>query len=215
MQALTENSTLHLIDDDAHAIEQISGYMTRRRMRGRRFAPLVTYLDWLDYDALDVDTVIVADVDLPTLNGLDLLDILRADGIVAATVLMGGAISVSQSVEAMHAGAGYLLKKPFTDRELEAALRKAVSKAATCPDAGLVRHRYQKLSPRQRQLLKLVFDGCTNRQIADRLSISPKTVELHRSAMMQKMGADTLVDLIRRVSSCHDLLEPELEHGSP
>ena len=95
------------------------------------------------------------------------------------------------------------------------ALRKAISKAATRPDAGLVRHRYQKLSPRQRQLLKLVFDGCTNRQIADRLSISPKTVEMHRSAMMQKMGADTLVDLIRRVSSCRDLLELELEHGSP
>ncbi len=211
MQALTQNPTLHLIDDDAHAIQQISGYMTRRGMHGRRFASLVTYLDWLDYDALDADTVIVADVDLPNLNGLDLLDILRADGIVTATVLMGGAISVAQAVEAMHAGAGYLLKKPFTDCELETAVSRAMSRAATAIDTGIVRQRYQKLSPRQRQLLELVFHGRTNRQIADRLSISQKTVELHRSAMMQKMGADTLVDLIRLVSSCRDLLQPEFE----
>ncbi len=214
MHALSENLNVHLIDDDAVAVDQISTYMTNHGMRGRRFASLATYLDWLDYERLDADTVIVAAVDLPMLTGLDLLDILRADGVAVATVLMGGAISVAQAVEVMHAGAGYLLKKPFADEELETALRKALSKSVGVPNDERVRQRYQRLSPRQRQLLGLVFAGRTNRQIAERLSISQKTVELHRSAMMQKMGADTLVDLIRLVSSCRDLVQPELGHDS-
>ncbi len=214
MQIPSAKSKLHLIDNDAVAVDQVATYMTCHGMQGRRFASLVTYLDWLDYEQLDADTIIVAAIDLPMLSGLDLLDILQADGVAVATVLMGGAISVAQAVEVMHAGAGYLLKKPFTDKELETALRRAVSKAASGPDNGLVRQRYQRLSPRQRQLLGLVFAGRTNRQIAERLSISQKTVELHRSAMMRKMGADTLVELIRLVSSCRDLVQPELGHDS-
>ena len=74
MQTRPEKPTLHLIDDDDEVVAQVTSYMTRMGIRGRRFPSLVAYLDWLDYERMDERTVIATAVELPGLSGVDLLD---------------------------------------------------------------------------------------------------------------------------------------------
>ena len=125
---------------------------------------------------------------------------------------MSRTLSVGNAVEAMHAGANYILQKPLADEAFLAALQRAMksheARSGTARPAKSVRRKLSSLSVRQRQLRVHVSKGRTNREIAGRLSISQKTVELHRAAMMQKMGASSLAELIRITVECGDLLQP-------
>ncbi len=204
---------IYIVDDDDDTMRQLTSLLVAETVRGRRFRSLVPFLEWLDYDRLEERPVIAAAIDLPDISGPDLLNILQADGVPIPTVLMGHTMSVARAVDAMHAGAAFILNKPFSDDEFLNAIRKAIS-ADQRPvlsdiDSQPVLRRYSRLSKRQRQMLQHVFDGRTNREIADRLAISAKTVELHRSAMMHKMGAGSLAELVRIVASCEGLLSRE------
>lgn len=205
-----------VIDDDQATMQQIKALLAVDDVGMQPFASLLTFLDWLDYDRLPGNVVIAAEIDLPELGGLDLLNILKADGVFSPTVLMGSTLSVSDAVDAMHAGANYILKKPFSDGAFCTAVNRALH--ARRPQfesrvlAGPAKRRLSSLSRRQRELLIHVFEGRTNREIASRLSISLKTVELHRAAMMQKMGATSLAELIRITVECGELLHPSVQH---
>ena len=208
---------VYIVDDDAGTMRQLTSLLVTEAIRGRRFHSLVAFLDWVNYDRVDERAVIAAAIDLPDINGLDLLNILQADDAVIPTVLMGRTLSVARAVDAMRAGAAYILNKPFSDADFVNAIHRALrTDRRSVPgalDSQPIRRRYSRLSKRQRQLLQHVFDGRTNKEIADRLAISAKTVELHRSAMMSKMGAGTLAELIRIVASCDDLLSQEPRCG--
>ena len=219
MSNQTAQPTLALIvDDDEITARRLKSLLHASNIKARHFTSLVCFLDWLDYDQLEDGTVIATAVDLAELNGFDLLNILRADNVTIPTILMSRNITVAVAVEAMHAGANYILNKPFTEAEFKRAIARALTHAthqrpAERSSEHAVRQRFSSLSVRQRQLLAHVFDGLTNREIADRLSISPKTVELHRSAMMEKMGVGSLAELIRAVARCDDLLHRESGRG--
>lgn len=201
-----------VIDDHAATRRQLDSILAKDKVRSRPFASLLTFLEWLDYDRVPDNTVVAAEIDLPELGGLDLLNIFKADAASLPTILMGTAMTVSNAVEAMHAGADYILQKPFSDCAFRGAMRRAVQSgqklARTMTPAAPVQRRLSSLSQRQRELLIHVSEGRTNREIAGCLSISQKTVELHRAAMMQKMGAGSLAELIRIVVECGDLRQP-------
>ncbi len=204
---------VYLIDNDAATVRQVTSLLMDETVAGRRFHNLVEFLQWLDYDRVQEQSVIAAAIDLPDISGFDLLNILQADGVTIPTVLMGRMLSVARAVDAMRAGASFILNKPFSDSEFASAIQKAMRsenrQVPNAPDSQPVRQRYSSLSRRQRQMLRYVFDGQTNKEIADRLAISAKTVEVHRSAMMNKMGAGSLVELVRIVASCEGLLSKE------
>ena len=204
---------VYLIDNDDATVRQVTSLLLDETMAGRRFHSLVEFLHWLDYDRVEERSVIAAAIDLPDISGFDLLNILQADRVTIPTVLMGQMLSVARAVDAMRAGASFILNKPFSNQEFVSAIEKAVrtekGRVPKAADSQPVRQRYSSLSKRQRQMLRYVFDGQTNREIADRLAISAKTVEVHRSAMMNKMGAGSLVELVRIVASCEDLLSKE------
>ncbi len=115
---------------------------------------------------------------------------------------------VATAVELMRCGAAYVLHRPFTGEQLERTIRHiengiesasdAESASGTAPaGSGAVYERLKSLSPRQKEILVNVFEGRINKVIAYRLGISIKTVELHRSRMMQKMQASSAVELIK------------------
>lgn len=205
-----------VIDDEKATRRQIESLLAVDDVRMRPFASLVAFLDWLDYERLPGDIVIAAEINLPELGGLDLLNIFKADDVFAPTILMGSSLSVSDAVEAMHAGANYILQKPFSDGAFRIAINRAVHAGRLLVEsktrAAPAKRRLLSLSRRQRELLIHVSKGRTNREIANRLSISLKTVELHRAAMMQKMGAASLAELIRIAVECDDLLFPGAQH---
>lgn len=194
-------------------MRQLTSLLLTEVITGRRFHNLVEFLEWLDYDRIDNRSIIAAAIDLPDISGFDLLNILQADGATIPTVLMGRTMSVAKAVDAMRAGAAFILNKPFSDAEFVNAIQKAwrTERRAVHGDVDSqpVRRRYSSLSKRQRQMLRHVFDGRTNKEIADRLAISAKTVELHRSAMMNKMGAGSLAELVRIVASCDGMLSED------
>jgi len=203
-------------DDHGPTMQQIATLLAVENIPMEASASLLVLLDRLDYDRLTDNTLIVAEINLPELGGLDLLNILNADNVCLPTVLMGSELSVSDAVDAMHAGANYILKKPFSDAAFHKAMKRALH--AGCRQSGSTiiarpaKRRLSSLSPRQRELLMHVFEGRTNKEIAGRLAISQKTVELHRAAMMQKMGATSLAELIRIAVQCGEPLLPGPQH---
>lgn len=143
----------------------------------------------------------VADVHLPDMNGITLLNDMEERGQTAPVLVITGHATVDLAVQAMKAGAIDFLAKPFTNADL-------LDKVGACLAIGRVRtiardrrraavEKLSILSQREMEVLGKVIEGRTNKAIADVLNISIKTVEAHRSRIMEKTGALSLVDLTR------------------
>ena len=153
---------------------------------------------------------IVLDVRLPQLSGLDLQAELTRRGCSIPIVFVTGHGDIPMSVKAMKAGAVDFLAKPFRDQDMLDAVTAALAKDRIRreSEAGfqLVQSRFGTLTARESQVMKLVVSGLLNKQIAGELGLSEVTVKLHRSAVMRKMDARTLADLVRMAEA--------LERGS-
>ena len=170
---------------------------------------------------------LMLDVRMPELSGLDVHDRLNACGAMLPVIYMSGHADVPLAVQAMRKGAVTLLEKPFDDETLEAALeaafasigdvaRAAAERTATAqeaaprhddedPEADEARRRFRSreasLTPREREVLGHVVQGTYNKNIADRIGLSIKTVELYRARGMAKMKARSVAELTRMMVS--------------
>ena len=164
---------------------------------------------------------LMLDVRMPELSGLDVHDALLERGAQLPVIYMSGHADVPLAVQAMQKGAVTLLEKPFDDETLEAALESAFASAGqygkqpasatddqTAPadatrDEALARFavRERSLAPREREVLGHVIQGTYNKNIADRIGLSIKTVELYRARGMAKMQARSVAELTRMMVS--------------
>jgi len=144
---------------------------------------------------------LVLDVSLPELNGLDLQHRLGVDRSDLPIIFLTGHGDVPMTVRAMKAGAAEFLTKPFRDDVLLSAIASALERSraalALQAEAQLLRERYATLSRREREVMALVVSGLLNKQTAGELHISEITVKAHRGKVMRKMGAASLVDLVK------------------
>jgi FixJ family two-component response regulator len=142
---------------------------------------------------------LVLDVTLPGVNGLELQQQL-ADRTDMPIIFITGHADVPMTVQAMKAGAVEFLTKPFNDEVLLNAIRGALerSRAALRLDAEVraLKHCYESLTPREREVMALVVSGLLNKQVGGELQISEITVKAHRGQVMRKMKADSLPDLV-------------------
>jgi FixJ family two-component response regulator len=154
----------------------------------------------------------VLDVRMPGSSGLDLQQHLAATGDARPIIFLTGHGDIPMSVQAMKAGAIDFLTKPVRDQSLLDAvtlgIERDLAQRASARVTKLQADRYGTLSPRERQVLRLVAQGRLNKQIAFDLGISEVTVKLHRSSVMRKMAANTVGELIR----AWDLLPEPLRH---
>ena len=144
---------------------------------------------------------LVLDVSLPDLNGLELQKLIATDRFDMPIIFVTGHRDVPMTVQAMKAGAVEFLTKPFDDEVLLSAIRHAIKRSASVLEdqaeiAGL-RNSYDSLTPRERDVMRLVVAGMLNKQIGLQLDISEITVKAHRGKMMQKMKADSVADLVK------------------
>jgi FixJ family two-component response regulator len=151
----------------------------------------------------DGPACLVLDVRMPGLNGMDLQHKLNQSGIQIPIIFITGHGDIPMSVRAMKAGAAEFLTKPFRSRSLLDAIRAAIARdQSTCKERseiGGLREHYEKLTPREREVMALVAGGLLNKQVADQLSTAERTIKFHRANIMQKMGAKSLADLVRMV----------------
>ncbi len=140
---------------------------------------------------------LVSDMRMPQMSGLQLQDELQRRGIALPLVFVTAHGDVPLAVEAMRKGASNFLEKPFGDQTLIDAIHAALANARNRAGAGAQGERLASLSPRERQVLDLVVASKPNKIIADILGISIKTVELHRSNMMNKLGVRSLPELMK------------------
>jgi two-component system response regulator FixJ len=213
--------TILLVDDHAAFRESTAWLLDALGYEVRGFDSASALLDALaDPAGLPDRACVLLDVRMPGIDGLQLHDALLARGFGWPVVYMTGHGDVPLAVAAMRKGAYSFLEKPFRESALEETLSQAFAHAEARPrePASATASRAPgsaasptaegpsplppaaaRLTGRERQVLELVVQGKLNKTIADILGISIKTVELHRANMMQKMGARSITDLMRRV----------------
>jgi two-component system response regulator FixJ len=138
---------------------------------------------------------------MPGMSGIDLLRRLKELKVSVPVIVITGHGDVSLAVEAMKIGAADFFEKPFNDDQLVASVRAALQQRQDQTKRGAERteieHRISKLSAREKDVLAGLIEGRANKQIAFDLGISPRTVEIYRANLMNKMQADSLSDLVR------------------
>lgn len=187
-----------VVDDDAAVSAALSRLIRSVGMEVRTFA---SAQDFLRAGYQQVPTCVVMDVRLPDLSGLDVQEKLAAAKIDLPIIFITGHGDIPMTVRAMKAGALEFLTKPFKEQDLLEAVQRGIEKhrrlLAQRAALSELRHRYESLTPREREVLPLVTGGLLNKQIAAELGASEKTIKIHRSQVMQKMKAASVADLVR------------------
>jgi two-component system response regulator FixJ len=144
---------------------------------------------------------LIVDLQMPEMNGLELQSALGERGIKLPVVVVTAHGDVGTAVRAMRAGAIDFVEKPFSDDAIHAAITLALAEHPTTSaedrTRAAIRTRLEILSPRERQVLEGLVAGHPNKVIAYNLSLSPRTVEIHRARVMDKMHARSLSELVR------------------
>lgn len=209
LRAEMSNATVVLIDDDELFLKSVERVV---RSAGLHAAPYSNVEDFLSNAMPKGATCIVVEASLQIVSGLDLQKHLMLTGNTTPLIFLTKVDSAKTAVEAMKSGAVDYLVKPLCEPRLldsihdaleQDALRKRNSHEAAPLARGL-----RSLTPRERQVVDLVATGKLNKQIADQLGISEMTVKVHRTRIMKKMGAKSVVDLVRRFDkSVHGAVE--------
>lgn len=207
---------VYLIDNDRARRVQLATMLDAGQQRLWSFDSVPSFLQWIDYERIPASACVLTHLQLAPMNGVELLDVFRADGISLPTVLIGSPTDTPLAIKAARYGGTYVLWRPFSAALLNEIVATMLSEwqspAPPSEDTTGTSHsideRFASLSKRQREVLRQVFAGNGNQTIARTLGISIKTVELHRACMMKKMRADSVVSLIRMLSNYHQALEP-------
>jgi RNA polymerase sigma factor (sigma-70 family) len=157
----------------------------------------------------DAPSCLVLDVRLPGLSGLDFQKELAAKNIHIPIIFLTGHGDIPMSVRAMKAGAIEFLTKPFRDQDLLDAVRVALdqdrNRRAQEKDTALFQSRFDSLTSREQEVIRMVASGMLNKQIADQLGTAESTVKVQRSRAMEKMQAESVVDLVRMLERLKDI----------
>ena len=186
-----------VVDDDARVRVALSSLLASAGLDVAVFASATAFLN---SDKPDAPACLVLDLELPDIHGLELQKAL-AEREAPPIIFVTGHGDIPSSVRAMKAGAVEFLSKPFGDEELLRAIDAAIgldraARLKRSQRAELAR-RYERLTPREREVLTFVVAGFANKLTADELGTSEITIGVHRGQIMRKMGARSLAELVR------------------
>jgi two-component system response regulator FixJ len=192
------DATVFVIDDDASVRDSINLILSLKGMRTQLFPSAE---DFLEAYRPEWRGCILTDLQMPGMSGLDLQQALHERGVLLPVVVLTAHGDVPTTRVAMKGGAFDFLEKPINDEVLLDVLKNAIREdihrhaAESAEDA--LRSRLARLTPREREVLDLLVEGLSHREIAARLTISPRTVEVYKARMMEKLQCRSLAELIR------------------
>jgi two-component system, LuxR family, response regulator FixJ len=195
---MNPQDTIFVVDDDADARDSLCALLESAGLTGEAYESAHAFLN--AYQA-GRPGCLIADIRMPDMDGLELQEELNRRNTALPVIVVTGHADVPLAVRAMKAGAIDLIEKPFDDELLLGSVRRALAQAQGVREQAAVadaaKARIAGLSARERQVLELLVAGQPNKIIAYELDISPRTVEIHRAHVMEKMEAKSLSDLVR------------------
>jgi FixJ family two-component response regulator len=193
--------TVYLVDDDAAVRDALSLLLSLKGFLSQVFASAETFLETYRPEWRGC---LLTDLRMTGMSGIELQRELAARGVTLPVVMLTAHGDVATTREAMKAGAYDFLEKPVDDHVLVDVLKNAIAWDAQAHGAERERYRqrerFGRLTPRERDVAQLLSQGLQNREIAARLGISPRTVEVYKARMMEKLDCRNLAELLRVMS---------------
>jgi RNA polymerase sigma factor (sigma-70 family) len=194
--------TVFVVDDDASTRELLVWLMKRNMLAVEAFPDARAFLDAY---VTDRPGCLVLDLDMPGMSGLDLQEYLNGQGLLLPVIFLSGRADVPNAVRAVREGAVDFIEKPFDYKRvverIQESLARDASSRAVRQRKRIACKRLGQLTQREREVLDLVVAGKMNREIAESLDISIKTVEAHRARLMEKLEVGSLAELVQTVVS--------------
>ncbi len=196
---------IHLIDDDAGVRDALSLLISTVGLRVQAWEDPQRFMAEFDRQSIGA---IVLDVRMPGISGLAVLDALVAQGVDQPILMLTGHGTVEMCRRAFKSGAAEFLEKPVNDELLIESLQNAVRQHVRSRQRHRAdrqaRERFEQLSAREREVLGLITEGLTNKEIGRALVLSPRTVETHRANLFAKLETTSLAQLIRQYAALVD-----------
>lgn len=192
------DALVHIVDDDAAIRDSLSFLM---KSVGLQHVCYESANDFLEQFDAERSGCIVLDIRMPGMSGLELQETLNGKKSITPIIFITGHGDVPMAVEAMRSGAVDFLQKPFRDQELLDRINNAMEADREAREElkqqATLRDRFERLTPREKEVMEHVVAGKANKVIAFDLNVSQRTVEIHRARVMEKMQAKSLAHLVR------------------
>lgn len=193
---MSDERLIYVLDDDAAVRDSVCALLNVSGFKTEDFDSAAAFREGFQRGAA---ACALLDVRLPDANGLDISRDLRRDAPELPVIIMTGHADIPMAVEAMREGACDFLEKPFDDVRLASSLERAFSRSAPTdssvdPD---LREKFERLTPRETDVMQELIIGNQNKIIAFNLGLSPRTIEIHRGRVMKKLEATSLSHLVR------------------
>jgi FixJ family two-component response regulator len=196
--AVNNEQTVFIVDDDESVRDSLSILLSRAGFTTRSFPSCEAFLE--GYESGE-EGCLILDMRLPEMSGLGLQERLMEMNFILPVIMITAYADVKTAVTAMKNRVFDFLEKPFDDTEIIAAVHSALEYGEDARSRRQWREQHvknmQRLTGREHQVFELLAEGRTNKEIARRLDISPRTVEIHRARVMEKLEVRTLAELIR------------------
>lgn len=199
----TTIETVFVVDDDAGMRDALVQLLETAGLQVESFTSGPDFLTAYDSER---PGCLLLDMAMPGMSGLEVQAALNTLGLTIPIIFLTGHGDIPMAVRAVQAGAVDFLEKPIQGVALLERVRRALALdlewRKTQGRTLAIQQRHAKLSPREREIMTLTVSGLTSKEIARKLDISPRTVEVHRTHVMYKMGAANLADLVNMASCC-------------
>lgn len=193
-----DSATVMVVDDDAGIRNAMRSLLKSVGLDSTLFASAQEFLSAYQPSQ---GGCLVLDIRMPGMSGLELQQQLNLRGAVIPVIFMTGHGDIPMAVEAMQHGAFDFLQKPFRDQDLLDRIQRAIARdqelRKSLGEHERIRKHLDSLTPREREVLDLMTQGKQNKVIAQLLDVSPRTIEIHRARVLEKMNAHSVAELVR------------------